>query len=976
MIRPRRLLLIASMLVCALPVIAEVTTGALTGKTTIAGEALPGVTITASSDAMQGMRVTVSHENGSYNLAALPPGDYVVRFEMEGLSPRTVNAHVSLGQTERLDLALEPPSMKEAITVVADEGGVPEASQVQTNFGARVIDTLPVRRTLQDITLLAPGAINFWPGETDNIVISGAQYYDSLYLVDGAVTTDNINGQTENFIIEDAIQETTVITAAISAEYGRFTGGVVSVITRSGGNEYSGSFRDSLTNPAWTSRSAFGEPNAESTLDETYEATLGGRIVRDRLWFFLAGRSAERHSQEFYVASLTPRPVSAMTDRRFESKVTAHLTERHGVVASWVDYDVEQTNVCGEMWGCWDEASLDPRQTMPRHLGSAHYNGIVTSNVLAEVGYSTRSLKIDHRGGNDPSEVRGTWGRENNIEFGGIFGAPASCGFCEPERRINDYLNAKLSWYVATTAAGSHNIVGGYEDFLEQRFLSDHRSASDFGIIISNVSPERDDGFNVLPTITGKGASALNVGDSIAYYPILDPGQGSRLRSDALFLNDRWDVDRRLSFNIGLRYDRNNGHDSSGNLVVNDRKLSPRLGVMYDLKGDGRLRLNASFSEYVARTWEAEIGRLGSGGAAATYLYEYRGPTVSGLPVEEAFAQVFDWFHAQGGVNASQLITSASVPGYTTRVDGILRSPYTREYTLGLGLQLGAKGYLRLDYIDRDWRDFYTDRNEPGLFSEPDPSGNVYDLSLLTNTNDLERTYKAVAVQGSYRFTDRVSIGGNYTWSRAWGNYLDDDALWAGDVHPFTYPEYKAYPQFLPSGHLPNEREHVARLWLAFDRPLGRLGHVNFSALERLDSGFPLAAVSMIPIEQWVENPGYKTPPQWTVYYFSDIGEYRHETATATDLGINYELPLGALTLFGQAEIINLFNEQARILGWANVTFLKAFNPFTDVPKECPQGQEDCTGYNYQKTPTFLEAQGPEHYQLPRTYRFSLGLRF
>src|SRR5438309_1683932 len=134
------------------------------------------------------------------------------------------------------------------------------------------------------------------PGVTDTgpnnqIVIHGAQSFDNLYLVNGVVVNENVRGQPQAAVIEDAIQETTLLTGGVSAEFGRFTGGVVSTITKSGGNDFSGSLRDNLTNPSWTKKSDFAAQVANlDELNHQYEGTLGGRMIRDRLWFFTAGR--------------------------------------------------------------------------------------------------------------------------------------------------------------------------------------------------------------------------------------------------------------------------------------------------------------------------------------------------------------------------------------------------------------------------------------------------------------------------------------------------------------------------------------------------------------------------------------------------------------------------------------------------------------------------------------------------------------
>jgi hypothetical protein len=216
----------------------------LQGKVTADGAALPGATVTVTSPNLQGTRTVVTTSAGDYLFPFLPPGDYKVTFELSGMQTVTRSKTLTAARPEKLDVELKPSAVSEAITVTAETPmtAVVEATQVSTNFKQDLIEQLPVARNLQSITLLAPGATPNGPG--GNIMISGAMSFDSLYLVDGAITNENLRGQTHNLFIEDAIQETTVTTGAVSAEYGRFTGGVISTITRSGGNELSGSLRE------------------------------------------------------------------------------------------------------------------------------------------------------------------------------------------------------------------------------------------------------------------------------------------------------------------------------------------------------------------------------------------------------------------------------------------------------------------------------------------------------------------------------------------------------------------------------------------------------------------------------------------------------------------------------------------------------------------------------------------------------------
>src|SRR5690606_15485974 len=126
-------------------------------------------------------------------------------------------------------------------------------------------------------------------GPNGSFSIGGAMSFESLYMVNGVQIQDNVRGEPLPLYIEDAIQETTVTTSGISAEYGRFSGGVVNVLTKSGGNLFSGSFRNSFRNDNWRTVSPFAESKIDK-LVPTYEYTLGGPILQDRTWFFVAGR--------------------------------------------------------------------------------------------------------------------------------------------------------------------------------------------------------------------------------------------------------------------------------------------------------------------------------------------------------------------------------------------------------------------------------------------------------------------------------------------------------------------------------------------------------------------------------------------------------------------------------------------------------------------------------------------------------------
>ena len=994
----KRVLTAIAVLLVAVSAFAQ-TTSSLTGRVTLDGNGLPGVTVTISSPQMQGTRVAITDVNGNYNFGGLPPGEYTVRFEMESMNTVTRTARLGVSTRSVVDAELRMSAVAEAITVTASAPAVLETTEVQTNIDAELQEDLPIGRRVQDAVLFAPGVTNTGPNAGTSITIQGAPAFDSVFMVNGAVINENLRGQAHNLFIEDAIQETTVMVGAISAEYGRFTGGVVNAITKSGGNEFHGSIRDSLTNDSWTDiNDAYYDfyevdeadiPDRSDNLNEVYEATLGGRIIRDRLWFFAAGRLFEQAG----VRPLTQSPAEGSTigpdydfsneETRYEAKLTGQITNRHTLVGSYLDIKNPQTNNC--FIACLEFANLDTQRDLPNSFQSFHYNGILTSNFLLEGNYSRKKFAFKSSGGDAIGDLaNGTaW---YDYSTGYFFGAPVFCGVCGDERRDNDLWTAKATYYLASRALGTHTLVGGAENWAETRFANNYQSASGFFITTNGASPVCRDGV-CYPTVSE--------GDIINYTPISTLSQGSDFQTFSAFLNDKWDLNNHWSFNLGVRYDKNEGADSSGVVRSNDSNISPRLGAIYDVTGNGRFRINASYSKYVSRIPETIGGSGTAAGNPASIYYEYRGPTINEdntMTTFEVAQEMFDWFESVGGIDNTDLIVFARIPGLNTVIRDDLKSPNVTEYVLGLGSQLlGGAAYARVDFTRRDWSDFYATFRTEDLGRAADQFGNEFDIGEVRNTNDFNREYNAVTLQAAYRppMWQRLNVGANYTWSELKGN-VTAETSGSGPVSEarFSYPEYRNFAQNNPTGLLLSDQTHKLRAWASLDVP-SPIGNFNISVLQRFDSGTPYSAIGTISSRFDEDacancpNPDdtdYVADPTNVPYYFSDRGEFRWDDVTATDLAVNYELPISRLGIFVQAEVVNLFNEQAQISGDTTVLThrqsedLVRFNPFTEEPIE---------GVHYQLADTFgqpLNATTGSNlngsYQLPRTFRVSLGLRF
>src|SRR5262249_12617173 len=398
---------------------AQGTTAGLTGTVTSDGKPLSGATVTVSSPSLQGTRTTVTGKNGAYNFSALPPGDYSITFELQGLQTNTQKVRLLLAETTRADAELSVRAA-EQVTVKGESiaAAVFETTQITSNLTSQELNKLPVARTVRGAVLVMPGVSS--NGVNNQITISGAPSYDNLFLVDGVVVGENLRGQPDNLFIEDAIQEITTLSGSISAEYGRFTGGVVSTLTKSGSNEFHGSFRDSLSNPKWLSKTAWnGQPPEADHVDKTdsiYEATLGGRILPDHVWFFGGGRLAKRDVQQATVFTNLPFD-NKFDEKRYEGKLTLNLLASQSLYVSYININNDATN--NFFAPIMDEASIVPNRSLPNTLLALNYNGVLGKNVVVEAQYSKKKFAFENSGGRFKDPIQGTWIAATNLTTGG-----------------------------------------------------------------------------------------------------------------------------------------------------------------------------------------------------------------------------------------------------------------------------------------------------------------------------------------------------------------------------------------------------------------------------------------------------------------------------------------------------------------------------------------------------------------------------
>lgn len=955
-------------------------TGTVSGRVTGQdGSALPGVTVTASSPVLQGERTVTTNDTGDYIIPFLPPGGYTLTFELQGFQTARQDTLVTAAATVPLDAKLQIGGVAEAITVTGSvsEGfaaGVTSATTVKQE----TVNELPLNRGLDQTIALAPGVLRTGPSSSitgnQQLSISGAISSENLILVNGVVAQDNVRRTSLPLFIEDALQETTISTAGVSAEFGRFAGGIVNAITKSGGNTFSGSFRTTFNNDDWRSLTPFANDTKADVLVPTYEYTVGGPILRDRLWFFHAGRYEDESLGRNLFAPVSTPYTRETLRRRFEGKGTYSPFDGHTARVMYLNNYSRSVN--SNFQNELDLDSLTDRED-PESTWSLNYTATLSSRLFVEAQYSRHEATIKGSGAKATDLIDGTLVIDELS--GGRYNSATFCGVCRDTERDNESMVVKASYFLSRPGFGTHTIVGGYDGFADKVAADNHQSGSGYRII--GTSSIVRNGV-VYPQWNNIGNSTL-----IRYNPILNQTKGSNYRTHSLFVNDQWRLTDKTTASLGVRFDMNDGVNSAGVKDVKDSKLSPRLGLTYDLRGDGEWVLNGSYATYVSSLVNGIANSGSNAGGPARFDFQYLGPAInldasaaSLISTKDALRILFDWFEANGGL--SRPTVGAALPGVNQRVSPDLQSPSVDEVAGGLTKRFGPRALVRVDGVYRKYEDFYSTRVDTTTGQVTNDLGQRFDLNIVENTNAVERQYAGMNVATSWRPAGRLTVGAAYTLSRTWGS-VDGETSAGGPTTATArfYPEYREARWNYPVGDLSMDQRHKARIHAVYTQSVLGQGDLSVGVVQAINSGTPYAAIGDVAVSPYVPaGLGYRSAPAALPYYFTARDGFRAESSSSTDVAatLRYRMP-GArqAQLFLKADVLNLFDESAVV----NPFFLNTgvltnrttpsryapFDPFTQTPVQ---------GVNWDLGPTFGQAQSRFAYQVPRTYRVSMGIRF
>src|SRR5678809_700940 len=294
--------------------------GSVAGTVTDTSEAaVPGATVTATNKETGATRVVVSGVDGTYRVPDLDPGRYSVSIELQGFQKVLIDdLIVLLGRTLTANARLQPGVLSEVVSVTADATKQLDLASVTLahNVTAEEIDRLPKGRSFQSIALSAPGVNT---GEIEGgFQVNGASGAENVFTVDGVATNSLIYGSSRQNTVFEYLQEVQVKTGGIDAEYGGALGGVISAVTKSGGNTFSGEahyyyignalgsspVKRIVLDPVDFNTVGYFEDDKPVNNQNEFGGSLGGPIVKNRLFFF---------------GSISPRVVRRTNDYRFSN---------------------------------------------------------------------------------------------------------------------------------------------------------------------------------------------------------------------------------------------------------------------------------------------------------------------------------------------------------------------------------------------------------------------------------------------------------------------------------------------------------------------------------------------------------------------------------------------------------------------------------------------------------------------------------
>ena len=913
----QRAILLAAILLSPAFLLAQIT-GDIDGKITDeTGGVLPGVTVEARSPSFQGVRTAVTDANGAYRLVLLPPGQYTVTATLQGFARAEQKITVSLGKTSTGDLRLSAATTAE-VTVTGEAPLIDEqAATIGTNIGSRQINALPTGRNYTSVAQISTG-VSTQTTNTANfantIVVNGSTGLENSFVVDGVVTNGVEYGAQGKELNYEFIQELEVKTGGYQAEYGRSTGGIINVITKSGGNDFHGDAfayysNDSLqaSNKHPDDSELFSFVSGYNRLD--YGFDLGGYILKDHLWFFGAYDRVQNTTKQ----TLTDGPNAGQradtdsTRNLGSAKLTWMINASNTVVGSF--FQDPRTDE-----GAVNDGSHPLNGPYTSFIGlqqfggtdySLRYTGVFGSEFSATaqgaVHHEKNNVNPALPGGDDIQYVNTI----TNLQEGG-FGLIQNKNFTR-------YMGAIAgTWYFK-----NNEIKGGVE-FLEDQAevvkrMSGGQQVTIYPNNVDNRGPVYSHFYWTIPT--------ASLPDNVPPDQLnADPFQ----RVWSFYLQDTLAIMPNLTVNLGIRYDNQQIYSGDGTQQVNlTGGWAPRIGFTWDPTNDNRTKVFGSFGYFYEQVPMDLVIRSYSSERQPT-IYNFD-PTsvVPDAPCSlDNVTPPFCAANIAGDDGAAQQGGGKIFGGFNDLTDEGVKGQYLREGMFGIEREIVRDWAVGARFIYRDLprvlEDYLCTLDGDYCIGNPTRGRMANLFSLDYNTQfpapAAKRIYKGFQFEVQKRFSDNWTMLASYVYSTLQGNY---DGLFA----PYTQPRGTADPNIsalydyydfftrgpvvngvaqpvTATGNLSNDRRNIAKLSGVYVTPFN------------LSLGIAAYYYSGIPISRIGFSNAYTRPE----FFLERRGsEGRTQSAYEADLHLAYPLQLGPVTLTFQTDVFSIFNSQ-RIL--------------------------------------------------------------
>ncbi|MGB8953508.1 MAG: TonB-dependent receptor [Candidatus Aminicenantales bacterium] len=830
------------------------------------GQPLPGVIVTIKSPAMILPQMDmITADSGLFRFPALSPGEYQVTFKLEGFKTLVRDRiKIGVGVTTTLDVTLELSPIEETVTVT---GRAPTVDRQRTTLAANLttefLQSIPATRTLATFFNMVPGVT----GSTTH----GSSERDNTFNLDGVNVTDPVTGTQAGTFSVDIMEELSVQTGGLPAEYGSVRGGVVNVVTKSGGNKFSGMASFYFRNDKFQSDNLKGTifEGQKSGFDYEYEPgfNFGGPIIKDKIWFY--GNFSLMKSQEFLPGyPFDKQPTNTPLDyfRLYPyGKITYQITKSDKLVLAF-NFSEYKRNHRGAAVNYTEDATW--KQTTPIYTYNIQWTKFFGSNFFMNLKAGVMDYHLNLTAKNDKPRIYDSTLRQYSESY----------GYDDIYER-NRFQAMTDATYFVDNLMGSHEFKAG----IETEFSSDSRYRRHNHLSVSGLGP------------------FVTVRNGVPYYVThyIDFTRKDKKFVIGGFVQDSWTPTGRLTLNIGFRFDHQEGiipkqgeerepvtyggitydvavREAFKPIIWNT--LAPRLGATYDLTGDGKTILKASFSRYYVANilqWFVTVNPN-----SFVYWREYLNA---------------DW--TSKGVKSNFGATA------NAKMDPDLKAPYIDEFTIGVEREIIRDVSLSVRYIrkwDRDliedldlngfdWEAYKNgaDMLDPAIWTnwkqvyvvDPYTGKTVYfwnkvDSSLpwkgfITNPRDCKRDYDGLEVTLNKRLSNRWQMMVSYVYAHSRGLIgTDFDDSWSGQSY-FDNPN----THINAMGEFGVERRHQFKVQGFVQGPWG----INFSGYFRYldgnryarsirsqDLGLSLYTDTTI----WAETRGSRKEPG---YYMLDL---------------------------------------------------------------------------------------------------------